>query len=371
MKLPSIKKVHAPLKFKNNSIRIGTVHYGVGSEIQDDDGAIWQLLELMDGSRTHDQIIANFLQNNPDWDRDSIHQSIDTLIEGGFVEDGAIPIPENLTSAELNRYNRSADYFAWIDTQPRTSPFEIQSRLKNSRVTVLGLGGIGSAVTMGLAAAGVGSIYCVDFDIVEESNLNRQLLYTEEDIGLPKVEQAVKRLKQLNSHIAIDGENLKVDSSESLHEIMSKGDLFILCADRPIHHIQRWTNDAAISNQIPWMMCLYAGPMAVVGTFIPGKTPCYRCFAQNENIKKEEPTHWLYDPYQFPNAVIAPTAAISGHFACMEAIYYLGDLKPQTIGRIFHQNLMIYEHNYYVEAPFWQDCPACGSPAAPDKEKDG
>ena len=64
------------------------------------------------------------------------------------------------------------------------------------------------------------------------------------------------------------------------------------------------------------------------------------------------------------HAVIAPTASLTGHLGALEAIYFLTGLRPQTVGRIFHQNLMIYDHFYYIEAPFWPECPACGADSA-------
>ena len=88
----------------------------------------------------------------------------------------------------------STRYFSWIDTDPRRSRYDVQVALKRARVTVLGMGGTGGAVAMGLVAAGVGRLHCLDFDDVEVSNLNRQVLYTEDDIGRPKVDTAVRRI---------------------------------------------------------------------------------------------------------------------------------------------------------------------------------
>ncbi|WP_433018674.1 HesA/MoeB/ThiF family protein [Kribbella sp. CA-294648] len=87
-----------------------------------------------------------------------------------------------------------------MDLTPRASRYDVQARLKASSVVVLGLGGTGSAVASALVAAGVGAVHCVDFDIIEEGNLTRQLRYTEEDLGKPKVPVAVKRLSRMNSH---------------------------------------------------------------------------------------------------------------------------------------------------------------------------
>jgi len=363
MKLPRIKQVHNPELLSGNRIRIGSIHYGVGSEICDDEeGTIWQLLQLIDGTRSIDKIIEDLQKVRPELDRQSIHQAINTIISAGFAEDDGSAPPDELTPVDLERYSRSANYFGWIDTQPRSSRYEIQSRLKTTRVTILGLGGIGSTIAMSLAAVGVGSIHCVDFDKIEMSNLNRQLLYTEDDIGVSKVEQAVERLRRINPHIEITGEELEVKSSYAVASLMKKCDLFILCADKPADLIDSWTNEAALSTGTPWLSSHYAGPMSVVGIYVPYQTPCYQCVKQDEKQRRHqidggEGKTLLMKPGV--NAVIAPTANLAGHLAALEAIYFLADLEPQTVGRIFHQNLIRYDHCYYIQPSFWAECPAC------------
>jgi molybdopterin/thiamine biosynthesis adenylyltransferase len=79
--------------------------------------------------------------------------------------------------------------------------------LRASRVTVVGVGGTGGVAALALAAAGVGQLHCVDPDVVDLSNLGRQVVYTEDDTGRPKVGGAVARLRRLNADIAVSGED--------------------------------------------------------------------------------------------------------------------------------------------------------------------
>lgn len=364
MKLPRIKHVHYPERLSDNRIRIGTTQYGIGAEVQDDqEGNIWCLLGLMDGTRTVDAIVSEMQQTGPDLDEQSICEAIETFIAGGFVEDaGALPPPE-LTEAELERYDRNTRYFAWVDTHPRPSPYEHQRSLKQAKVSVLGLGGTGSAVAMSLTAAGVGSLHCVDFDRVEESNLNRQLLYTEEDIGLSKVEAAIARLRRLNSHIVITGQELQIQSSDDIVPLIEGSDLFVLCADKPIERIQLWANEAALRANVSWVTGFYAGPMSVVTSYMPFETPCFQCLLHDQEqvrIMQDGADAQMLLDVPGGNAVLAPTANLTGHLCALEAIYFLTGLQPQTMGRMFHQSLMIYDHVYYIDAPFWSECPVCG-----------
>ncbi len=361
MKKPRIKHEHNPVRLSGNHIRIGTIQYGVGAEIEDDnEGSLWCLLQLMDGDRTRQQIVQEYVKIKTDFDEESVENVIDELIENGYVEDVENECPKNLHLEELERYSRSTSFFSWIDTKPRISPYEIQERLNQASVTILGLGGTGSIVATALTAAGIGSIHCVDFDKVEISNLNRQTLYTEDDLGRSKVSATLDRLRRSNSHINITGQEMWVDSVDTIAALMQGCDLFILCADKPDEKIQNWTNAAALAGKTPWLMALYAGPMTVVGLFLPWETPCYRCLKHQELEQRKDVV--LESLYQgpHPNPVISSSVGLTGSLAAMEAIYFLGDLQPQTIGRIFHQNMMRYDHCYYIDWPFWDECPACG-----------
>jgi molybdopterin-synthase adenylyltransferase len=363
MHLPRVKRVHHPQRLTDGTIRIGTVQYGVGAEIPDPTGIIWRLLSLLDGTRTPEAVVDAALADGSELDRDSVHAAIDTLAAAGFLEDAGAAPPDSLSAPELARYASNTRYFAWIDAEARPSPYDAQRRLKDAHVSVLGLGGTGSAVAMSLVAAGVGGLTCLDFDDVEVSNLNRQLLYDEDDVGSPKVATAVRRLQRLNSHVRVNGAELRVSSSDDLVDVMARSNLFVLCADQPNPDIQMWTNEAALQTNTPWSICLYAGPMIVTGIFVPFHTPCYACFwaihaEGSVDAEGNAPDVLFSTPPG--NSVIAPTANLTGHLGALEAIYFLAGLKPQTVGRVLHQNLMIYEHSYYIDPARRPDCPACG-----------
>jgi molybdopterin/thiamine biosynthesis adenylyltransferase len=364
MQLPRIKPILTPARLSAGRIGIGTL-YGVGSEVQDDqEGNIWRLFGLMNGTHSADTIVSQMRQAVPELDEQSVYEAIDTLISQGFVEDAATLPPSELSDTELERYSRNINYFSRVDTQPRPSPYEHQRRLKNAQVTVLGLGGSGSAMAMSLAAVGVGLLHLADFDQVEVSNLNRQLLYTADDVGRPKVAAAIDRLHQLNPYITITGQGLQVNSSDDLVPLMEGRDLFILCADTPPVQLQLWVNDAALRTQTPWLINSYSGPVLGVGIFVPFKTPCYQCLKHEEDRQRTEQDEnileQLFDP-QMVQAVIAPTASLTGHLGALEAIYFITGLPAQTVGRVFHQDLTTYEHCFYTEVPFWPECPSCGA----------
>ncbi|RCG27091.1 ThiF family adenylyltransferase [Sphaerisporangium album] len=358
-----MKLVHRPYALPGNRITIGLMQYGIAAEIQDDeDAAIERLIRLMDGTRTIDEICAEFAETHPAVTEESVREVVDGLVAGGYIEDASAPLPDTLTPREATRYEPARNFFAWIDPTPRSSPYEIQSMIKDARVTLLGIGGTGSAAAAGLVSSGIGSLHVADFDRIEEPNLTRQLLYSEHDIGALKVDTGVARLRAMNSLVEVTGSDTKVTGPDDVAALMDGRDAFVLCADEPHPDIMAWTNQAALRTGTPWFIGFYAGPMAVVGSYIPGETGCWQCLATQE-AEREFRAHGRPLAPERPNAVVAATANISGHLCALEVMYHLAGLPAQVRGRIFHWNYARWEHSYFIDFPRDPECPACG-PAA-------
>jgi molybdopterin/thiamine biosynthesis adenylyltransferase len=215
-------------------------------------------------------------------------------------------------------------------------------------------------VAAGLVSSGIGALHVVDFDHVEEPNLTRQLLYTELDIGRPKVDAAVDRLRQMNSLVEVTGSTVKAGGADDIAALMEDCDLFVLCADEPHPDIMFWTNDAALRTGTPWFVSFYTGPMAVVGSLIPGETGCWACLRRQED-QRELNAHGRPLTEDRPNAVVAASANISGHLCALEILYHLGGLPTQARGRILHWNYGMWDHSYFIDVPRHDDCPTCSS----------
>jgi len=362
MRRPRVKHAHDPLRFPDGRIIIGTIQYGVGGEIQDEGGHVWRALQLMDGSREPGTIVSELQAGTGGLDAESARRLVEDLCGSGYVEDAAAPAVAPFSARELERYSRNESYFSWVDMTPRDTQFVLQDRLRGARVAVIGLGGSGGSVAASLACAGVGYLRCVDNDRVELSNLNRQLLYSEDDIGATKVECAVRRLSRMNTDITVEGVQQRLDGVESAARVIDGMDFAVLCADTPPTQVQMWTNDAAAAAGTPWSICFYAGPTFMTGIFVPGTTACYRCLFSSARTERCSGTETYGESLYGgagANSVISPTAGITGQFGALEAIYFLTGLQPQTVGRVFHQNLMIYDHIYYVTPTASADCAQC------------
>ncbi|OGO18248.1 MAG: hypothetical protein A2Z15_06365 [Chloroflexi bacterium RBG_16_50_11] len=153
-----------------------------------------------------------------------------------------------------------------------------QARLVKSKAVIIGCGALGSNVAVLLARAGVGSLTIVDRDFIEVHNLQRQVLFNEEDIkaGLPKAVAAERRLRKINSTIDIRGIIADVNYT-NIEEFCRGADVIVDGLDNA--ETRYLINDAALKHRIPWV---YGGAIAANGmtmTIVPGRTPCFRCIS--------------------------------------------------------------------------------------------
>jgi molybdopterin-synthase adenylyltransferase len=368
-----IKPNHAPHRLENGAIWIGPAMPGEATEITDEAGVVWPICRRLDGTRSREALVAEVLaEQGPDGQATAgdIGEIIDYFIASGWVLDTAAPVPPELSEHELERYQRNAQFFSAIDMRPGSTGYGLQARLKAARVAVLGLGGVGSAAATSLTGCGVGSLHCVDYDTVELSNLNRQLLYTERDIGRSKVEAGVEHLRLRNSDIAITGTQTRLGGSDDISLEVKGCDAFLLCADHPGlpgEGIEQWANEAAYACRVPWLTTEYSGPKYSLACFIPGQTVCFWCLWTQQRQRQHSTGIRFDSEHVMPrdpaeNPVIAPTAQIAGHYLAMETILLLLGMKVPTAGRELHRYVVDYDEQYYLDAESRPDCPVgCGA----------
>ena len=171
-----------------------------------------------------------------------------------------------LSPAELRRYGRHL-------VIPEVGVAG-QERLKAARVLLVGAGGLGSPLALYLAAAGVGRLGLVDFDTVDESNLQRQVLYGASDVGRPKLDAAVERLREINPHIRVKPHLVRLDSSNAL-DVIAGYQVVVDGSDNfPTRYL---VNDACVLAGKPNVygsIFRFEGQVAV---FWGAEGPCYRC----------------------------------------------------------------------------------------------
>lgn len=211
----------------------------------------------------------------------------------------------------------------WMDLRPRESAWEPQLLLRRARVLLVGLGGTGSAAARDLVASGVGRLHCVEPDVVELSNLNRQTLVRETDLGTPRIDAALSALHALNSDTTVTGERREVRGPSDLEDLLAGGapryDLLLLAADRP-PVIRRWANRVCLASGVPWAEAGYRGPLVSVGVFTPGRGACWECLRSAEIERRDlrlapGQDEEAASPRMPWNPVNAVTAGLSGGLA--------------------------------------------------------
>jgi len=219
-----------------------------------------------------------------------------------------------LTVNELERYDRQI-MIADIGE-------EGQEKLKRARVFIAGTGGLGSSAAIYLTAAGVGKICVVDHDRVELSNLNRQILHWDEDVGKKKAASATEKLKKLNHDLEIEAIEETITEA-NVFQLIANFDLIVDAMDNlPTRYL---LNKAAIEKNIPFFHGAVYGFEGRAMTIIPGKTACLRCVYRGV-IPKEK----------FP--VIGVTPAVIGCIQATEVIKYI-----VGIGELLKNRLLIYD----------------------------
>ncbi len=220
-------------------------------------------------------------------------------------------------------------------------------RLRQARVAVVGVGGLGCVSALQLASLGIGVLRIVDRDIVEISNLQRQHLYTDESVGLPKVEAAQQRLEKQNPDITVEAMALSVTETTA-ERIVEGMDIIIDGLDRfaPRYALNR----ACVKQKIPYV---FAGALAASGnmtTIVPGETPCLECFLGD--VDDEQPTCATVGIYPTILGVI-------GNLQVHEALRLILGRPLQLANRLLYFNIETLDF-HLIPISINKDCPVCG-----------
>jgi bacteriocin biosynthesis cyclodehydratase domain-containing protein len=311
-----------------------------------------RLLAAIDGERTLEQLREEF-------GRENVDEVISQLRALEVVEDAADD--ERVRPEELERFDRQLRYFSDIGGDLTAS--QCQERLREAKIAVLGVGGLGGWSAWALACTGVGEMWLIDGDVVEISNLNRQILYTESDLGQLKVERAAARLLAFNSGMRVTTEARRLESEADIASFIAGSDVVIDAADWPAHDIERWCNSACFEAGIPYITMSHFPPIARVGPlYVPGKTGCYTC--QETGYRREYP---LFDiaveqrrAKPSPAATLGPACGLIGGHVALDVLHLLTGLsRPSTQGvaHIYDLRTMEVKREAVVPEP---GCPVCG-----------
>ncbi|WP_226569392.1 molybdopterin-synthase adenylyltransferase MoeB [Mangrovibacter yixingensis] len=249
-----------------------------------------------------------------------------------------------LSDAEILRYNRQISL--------RGFDFEGQEALKEARMLVVGLGGLGCAAAQYLAAAGVGHLTLLDFDTVSVSNLQRQVLHTDVTLGMPKVESARQALAAINPLVQITTHNALLEGSE-LSRLVSQHTLVLDCTDNVAARNQ--INQSCYNHRVPMVSGAAIRMEGQISVFTwQQDEPCYRClsrlFGENALTCAEA-------------GVMSPLVGVIGALQAMEAIKVQAQFGNPVSGKILMYDAMSGQFRE-MRLPRNPGCEVCGTAAS-------
>lgn len=224
-----------------------------------------------------------------------------------------------------------------------------QLKLKNSKVCVVGVGGLGNPITSRLAAMGVGTLRIVDRDVIELSNLHRQTMFDESDVGQVKVEVAAKKLQKLNPDCKIEALAVSVNDYTAL-EVIEGCDVVIDALDSV--NARYALNNACVKFGIPFVTGAAVGVSGQAFTILPKESACYYCMFPDLN-EDTMPTCSI-------EGVHPSILSIVGGIEVSEAVKIIIGKKPSLSQRILHIDL---ENLDFTSTRTFraEECPICGT----------
>ncbi|GIU45385.1 molybdopterin-synthase adenylyltransferase MoeB [Shewanella sairae] len=247
---------------------------------------------------------------------------------------------EILSDAEILRYSRQISI--------KSMDFDGQEKLKQAKVLIIGAGGLGCAASQYLAVAGAGAMTLVDFDTVEISNLQRQVLHQDANVGQAKVDSAKQSLMALNPHIQIDTINAVLDDHE-IDALVAEHSIVMDCTDNVA--VREQLNQSCFKHKKPLISAAAIRMEGMVTVFdYQDSTPCYHCFSK------------LFGEQQLScveSGILAPVVGMIGCLQAVEAIKVIANMGKTLAGRILMIDAMTMEFRE-MKLPKMPQCKICG-----------
>jgi adenylyltransferase/sulfurtransferase len=197
-----------------------------------------------------------------------------------------------------------------------------QKKLKEAKVFIAGLGGLGSVSAYYLAAAGVGFLKITDMDQVSLGNLNRQILYQTDDIKKPKTASALEKLGALNPLCRIEAVQAEI-REDNVTELVGDCRIIVDATDNP--ETRKIINRVSVSQKIPFIYGGINGFSGMVSTFIPSKTtPCFECLFPQDSVKRGK----------YP--ALGPAAGLVASIQCLEAIKIIVEMDGLLTSKLLY-----------------------------------
>ncbi|MFD9575440.1 HesA/MoeB/ThiF family protein [Streptomyces sp. NPDC059982] len=267
-------------------------------------------------------------------------------------------VPHDFSPIDLERNSRTIEFLS-AEEGGDGNRFEMQARVRDARILLIGTGGLGSWIAYGLAAMGVGSLRLCDPDTVTLSNLNRSILYDEATVGSRKAEAARDRLQAFSPRLDVDCRIEYVNGPEDVARLADDCDLIINVADQPHRVIRRWVAEGALQCGIP---VLEAGGGRIGPFFFPGQSSCVGCL-QASQAEPGSPRDVLVEQEpvfaERSAGSLAAFPASEAGVVLLEAYRFLsGMAEPQTKNAYLAEGKSLFDGKR-IELPVHPACRVC------------
>ena len=256
----------------------------------------------------------------------------------------------DLTEKELDRYSRQV--------MLEEIGYQGQLKLKQSKVCVVGVGGLGNPIVTRLAAMGVGTLRIVDRDVIELSNLHRQTMFNEDDVGQVKVETAAKKLRKLNPDIVVEELPISINDYTAL-DVVDGCDVVVDALDSV--DARYALNKACIEKKIPFVTGAAVGVTGQSFTILPKESACYHCLFPSLD-EDSMPTCSI-------EGVHPSILSIVGGIEVSEAVKIITGKEPSLKNKVLHIDLENLIFNF-TKVSRVEECSVCGSGKQQEKIKE-
>ncbi|MEJ0002544.1 MAG: molybdopterin-synthase adenylyltransferase MoeB [Pararobbsia sp.] len=231
---------------------------------------------------------------------------------------------------------------------------EAQQRFLNAHALIVGAGGLGSPAAMYLAASGVGHITLVDEDVVDLTNLQRQILHTTDSVGHRKVESGRQRLARINPGVRVTTVSQRADAA-LLDTLVGEATVVLDCTDN--FATRHAINRACVAHRVPLVSgsaLRFDGQVSTFDARSPD-SPCYACIFPPDDTFEEVACSTM--------GVLAPLVGIIGAMQAAEALKVIGEIGKPLVGRLLMLDALSMQWDSF-KAPRQASCPVCGTPPA-------
>ena len=344
-----IKPIYSPI------IIGSTVYFGIEKslEINDIDDETKKILKKLDKGISEKEL----LDIDKCFDVESFNEVIQLLRENNLIQ-------EDCTSEDdefLLRYKNNLNYFQNFSNLTLTE-FDIQKKLNEKKILFLGVGG-SSLLASAFVGMGVENLVLLDFDRIELSNLNRQFIFNESQLGKLKVDMAKDYFEKINSKCSITAINKKIESIEDVDEIIKDVDIVINAIDTPAIESNRWVSYSCYKNKKPFFQ-VGSGCRTVFVEKYTFNEGCYDCFLLNQLDENFDETKKIFDlvynnNLKIVNTSFAPNILAFSAFLSMEVFKYILNNDNKDVSyEIDLDKLSIRKYNMHSKN---KNCPVCNN----------